>query len=99
MKLLQLVENITLNHHQRYILLQIKLASTPTLAFEQINKSEADVQASDMLRRVGFIRMSEEQTTAELTGRGERAVVEYGLVDEMGEVTEVGQQLLATAQT
>lgn len=98
MKLLQLVENITLNHHQRYILLQIKLASTPTLAFEQINKSEADVQASDMLRRVGFIRMSEERTTAELTDRGDRAVVEYGLVDETGEVTEVGQDLLSSIQ-
>lgn len=98
MKLLQLVENITLNHHQRYILLQIKLASTSTLAFDQINKSEADVQASDMLNQVGFIRVSQEQTTAELTPRGEQAIVDYGLVDETGEVTEVGQQLLSANQ-
>ena len=98
MKLFQLVESITLNHHQRYILLQIKLASTPTLAFEQVNKSEADVKATEMLRRVGLIRISEERNTAELSETGERAVVEYGLVDETGEVTEIGEELLAAIQ-
>lgn len=94
MKLHNLFENITLNHHQRYILLQIKLASTPTIAFDQINKTEADYQSRQILERVRLITVSENIRTAELTPEGETAVIQYGLVDEQGEVTEIGQELL-----
>jgi hypothetical protein len=92
MKLIDLNENVSLSHHQRYVLLQIKLSDTPTLAFERINQSEADIQSRDLLHRLGFIRLSESQ--AELTNSGERAVTQYGLVDDTGEVTEIGQELL-----
>lgn len=98
MKLFQLFENITLNYHQRYVLLQIKLADTPTLAFDQINKTEADYQARRILERVGLIRVSEDSRVAELTEDGEKAVIQYGLIDENGEVTEIGQQLLKDNQ-
>lgn len=99
MKLQNLFENITLSHHQRYILLQIKIASTPTIAFDQINRTEADYQSRQILERVRLISVSEDQRQARLTSEGETAVVEYGLVDEQGEVTEIGQELLNTHQS
>lgn len=74
------------------------MASTPTLAYTQINKSEADIQARSIIERLGLIRVSELKGQAVLSPDGERAVVQYGLVDEQGEVTEIGQQLLDSQQ-
>lgn len=93
MKLINITENVTLNMHQRYVLLQIQLASTAALAFDQINKTESDVQAREMLRRMGYIRLA--QAEAQLTVQGRNAVVSYGLVDSNGEITEAGQELLS----
>jgi len=92
MRLINLTENVTLNLHQRYVLLQIQLADTPVLAFDQINRTESDVKAREMLQRMGYIRLSENE--AVLTNAGEKAVVDYGLVDENGETTEAGEELL-----
>jgi len=99
MKLFQLHESVTLNHHQRYILLQVKLAATPTLAFDQTSRSEADVRSREMLAVLGLIRRSEATNEVQLTSDGEQALINYGLIDEHGEVTEVAQELLDSHQS
>lgn len=93
MKLINLTENVTLNLHQKYVLLQVHLAETPVLAYEQINKTESDIKARQMLHRMGYIRLGYNQ--AALTDEGEDAVIEYGLVDDTGEITEAGEELLS----
>lgn len=96
MKLHTLLEAITLNHHQRYVLLQIHLAETPTLAFEQTNNSEADVQSRNILARLGNILLSDSQTR--LTPKGKVMLVRYGLVDESDEITDIGREILEQYQ-
>lgn len=92
MKLINLTENVTLNFHQRHVLLQIFLADTATLAFDQTNKSEADIKAREILYRLRYIKISDNK--AILTDEGRNAIIEYGLIDENGEITEAGEEIL-----
>lgn len=92
MRIKKLLESINLNHHQRYILLQVKISETPTLAFEQTNKSEADVKSREILRRYGYLLLGDNMV--KLTEKGEESLIRYGLVDETGEVTDMGNELL-----
>jgi hypothetical protein len=94
MKLSKLFEQseITLSSTEKYILLVIHTSQTPVLAFDRIRDSQRDVIASNMLNRYGFIRLFD--GSAELTEKGTQALTSYGLVDETGEVTEIGQKIM-----
>lgn len=85
-------EEISLSSMQKYILIAIHTSDTPVLAFDRIRDTESDTVASDMLSRYGFIKLYDGQ--AELTGKGQQALISYGLVDESGEVTDVGQEIV-----
>lgn len=94
MKLQTIMEQseISLSEMQKYILLIIHTSETPVLAFDRIRDTEPDTIASDMLARYGFIRIFQNQAT--LTEKGSEALVSYGLTDETGEVTEIGQTII-----
>lgn len=95
MKLNHIFEDqISLSDRQKYVLAKIKSAATPLLAYEAIVDSEPDVVASKLLARYGFIRVSSEEGKAGLTSKGEQAIVEYGIADETGELTDVGTDLV-----
>ena len=85
-------EEISLSSMQKYILIAIHTSDTSVLAYDRIRDTESDTVASDMLARYGFIRLNNGQ--AELTEKGRKALVYYGLVDEGGEVTDIGQQIV-----
>jgi len=85
-------ENILLSSTQKKIILTIYISITPLLAFEEIQDSETDIIAVDLLNRYGYINIYE--NGAELTSKGQEALVSYGLVDENGEVTDMGQKIL-----
>jgi len=96
MKLSELIreqEEISLSAIQKYILIAIHTSDTPVLAFDRIRDSESDTVSSNMLARFGFIQLSRGQ--AGLTEKGKQALISYGLTDETGEVTEVGQEIVA----
>ena len=95
MKLNNIFENqISLSNRQKYILATIKSAATPLLAYESIVDSEPDVVASKLLARYGFIEVSCKEGKAVLTTNGEEAVVEYGIADETGQLTDTGTELV-----
>lgn len=85
-------EEISLSSMQKYILIAIQTSDTPVLAFDRIRDTESDTVASDMLHRYGFISLYDGQAT--LTEKGRQALVSYGLLDETGEITEVGQEIV-----
>lgn len=94
MKLSTLVEQneLTLSSSEKYILLAIHTSQTPVLAFDRIRDSQRDVIASNMLHRYGFIRLA--TGSVRLTNKGRNALSSYGLVDETGEVTDIGQKIM-----
>jgi hypothetical protein len=93
MKLSNLFEQeITLSETEKYLLLVIHTSQTPVLAFDRIRDTQRDVIASNMLNRYGFVRLTESQ--AILTEKGKQALTSYGLIDETGEVTDIGQELV-----
>jgi len=85
-------ENILLSSIQKKIILTIYISITPLLAFEEMQDSETDIIAVDLLNRYGYINIYE--NGAKLTSKGREALVSYGLIDENGEVTDMGQNIL-----
>lgn len=95
MKLNKIFESqISLSDRQKYVLAVIKSSATPLLAYESIVDSEPDIEASKILSRYGFIKISQSQNKADLTPKGEQAAIEYGITDESGTLTDVGTDLV-----
>lgn len=94
MKLQQILEQaeLTLSSMQKYILIVIHTSQTPVLAFDRIMDTESDKISSEFLDRYGYIKLYQGQ--AELTPKGSQALVSYGLVDDSGDVTEIGQDIV-----
>ena len=83
---------LSLSNTQKYILLAIKISQTPLLAFERVTDNESENIASEMLNNYNYINIYNEE--AHLTDKGEEALISYGLTDETGEPTEMGQQIV-----
>lgn len=95
MKIKDLFEQaeITLSSTEKYILLVIYTSQTPVLAFDRIRDEQNKVIASDILNRYGFIQLG--SGTASLTEKGKQALESYGLIDDTGNVTDIGEELTA----
>ena len=87
-------EQISLSDRQQYVLAKIKSSATPLLAYEAIVNSEPDVVASKLLSRYGFIMVSTRESKAALSPKGEQAIIEYGIADESGQLTDIGTELV-----
>ena len=92
--LLEEVKVLRPNEHQKYVLLVIETSETPVLAYDRVMVGESNIEAAKILNTYGYIRISNSAKRAELTLRGKKSLISYGLVDSSGEVTDVGQEIL-----
>jgi|SRR5690625_3232017 len=86
-----MLDNIVLNKRQRYLLLLVKMADTPVIAYEQSSSTESDVVARDVLSKLRYIRVDGNKIT--LTEIGEEALKDYGIYID-GELTPAGEELI-----
>jgi hypothetical protein len=79
------------NHQQRVLAI---LASTdnPTIASQRLSGSQNLVNARDMLMRLGAVTGTAER--AELTDSGRTLAQDSNIIDQSGQLTDVGQQLV-----
>lgn len=95
MKMLQEIINpntVSLTDTQQGVLITIKMAPTPEVAFETTNGSQQSVVARTALRTLGLIKVGGNKTI--LTQNGQHVIVNYNLVDETGQLTERGTGVL-----
>lgn len=83
---------LRLTDTQKAVLLTIFSAQTPQLAFEAATGSEHIIQSREFLSKNSLIVVSSDG--AKITGSGFEALIANGLIDEMEQVTELGQKLL-----
>lgn len=94
----RILQSIHLSDFQGKVMLLIKTAPTPESAKEILAQQDPKtsgnlVGARDNMEKLGMIEITD--TTATITPKGEEVMRDEYLIDEMGEPTEKGQQLLA----
>lgn len=94
------VENaVRLTNTQKAVLLSIYAAPTPELAYDTTTGAENVRQAAIQLRNFGMIHLDSENNRAGVTDEGQTALQNNSLIDDIGEVTEEGEEMLAFTTT
>ncbi len=81
---------ISLSHTQKFVLAKLISSETPLVAYESVSRGPNIVAARDQLAGLGLMTVAEND--AQITDVGKEAMQQEGLVDEMGELTEQGQE-------
>lgn len=100
MKLLkELMDNgyINLIDTQKTVLAICAVSATPEQAYETTIGNPNLVSARNLLLKLGYINMNQNQLA--LTEKGQNALVEYNLIDDVGELTTTGQNYLNAVTT
>jgi hypothetical protein len=84
--------NIKLTETQKKVLCNIYMAATPKLAYDYTVGDQYKVSAREFLIVNSFVRKSSSNELA-LTNIGYDMLVESGIIDETGELTDYGNQL------
>lgn len=83
---------IRLTDTQQAVLLTIAVAQTPELAYEATSDGEYGTASKEYLLRALLITISGNQ--ARVTSNGDEVLSANGLIDETGEISESGKELL-----
>lgn len=97
MSILQEIINpntVQLTNAQQGVLITIKLSPTPEVAYQSTNGAQQIVYARNALRMLGLLRVGDNKTV--LTDSGNQSLINYNLVDDTGQLTQRGQQIMST---
>ena len=86
------LDSFTPTETQKHIMLLIKTAPTEKVAYENVSHGRQKIAARDLLARLGLIVYDNDE--AEVTPEGEKLMQDYNLIDEMGEPTEEGEEII-----
>lgn len=89
--------NARLTDTQQSVLLSIYAAPTPEAAYGATTGAENVETAKNALRAGSLINVDDAGKRAGVTDDGQKALVNNGLVDETGNLTDVGQEKLEQA--
>jgi len=94
---MRILTTIHLNDIQKEVLAKTKAAPTPQVAFEEISGKPEQIDdnfaaAKDALVDMGLLTQSDD--TLEVTERGIQVMKDENLIDDMGEFTEDGNELV-----
>lgn len=85
------VSTINLTSTQRTLLVRIYNASTPKIGYTEATTGESNIAASRMLTDLKLISLSGDSAT--VTDAGKQLMVNEGLLDKNGQLTDVGTEL------
>ena len=95
----QELTSINLTSSQQELLVKIHSAATPHLAHQETMSGEKAIDATRIMQDLGLIFVDENEDEASITESGEEIMTAEGLVDDMGELTEVARQLIGDSDT
>lgn len=85
-------QNIKLNDNQKIVLIVASVSATAKQAYE-ITSGHLDLlYARDMLVRLDYVNVYDSELS--LTPTGERQLIDHNLIDETGNLTPDGEQLM-----
>jgi len=93
----RIIQSIHLSDYQALAMLLIQQAPSPDLALPELRKQDKRIEsnllgASETLAKIGLVEIN--GNSISITPEGEKVMQDEYLVDEMGEITDKGQELL-----
>ena len=85
-----------LNDTQKAVLVITHISQSDQMAFDNTGASENLISARETLNKLGAINIGE--NVLALTSRGNDMLQYHNLVDEMGELSEEGQEILDNSE-
>lgn len=85
---------LKLDDTQKAAIAYIHTAPTPQMAYSLVSGARNSVAARDMLDLAGYVVIDEPNKIAKLTPEGEEVLTTENLIDDMGDLTDRGKQLL-----
>lgn len=97
---MRVLQTVHLSDFQKKVMVIVKSAQTPQIAFEEMQKQPADernniIGARDTLQKIGLLAV--EENMIEVTPQGEQVMKDEYLIDEMGELTEEARRFIDDA--
>lgn len=86
----RVLTNVRLSETQKIILARVVSADNPHVGYESINEGRNLVASSKELAQLGLLQIN--QGEANITDKGNEVLINEGLIDETGELTEEGQK-------
>lgn len=83
---------------QKLVLVNVYAAATPEMAYDTVTGAPNTVAARNQLRSAGLIVVDDQNSRAGVTDQGQEALVNNNLIDESGQLTEEGNNLLQNTQ-
>ena len=90
--------NVRLTDTQKSVLLSIYAAPTTETAYDTTTGSENVSQARQQLRSMGLVAVDDNSNRAGVTDAGQTALANNNLIDDTGQLTDEGQQVLDQQQ-
>lgn len=90
--------NISLSNTQKYVLTKLIASETGQMAYEAVSRGRNIVASRDNLTKANLMTFSDGETPqqekkfAAITDQGTQVLKDEGLVDEMGQLTDTGNQ-------
>jgi hypothetical protein len=91
---MKLLSTVRLTDSQKRVIAKIAAAPTPNVAATDISKDANLVAARNMLMQLGAITYSEQE--AQLTDKGQQLGVAENIIDDSGQLTDVGTKMAST---
>jgi len=83
---------ISLGNTQKYVLAKLIASETEQMAYEAVSRGRNIVAARDQLAGQNLMFFDDENQSASITDVGTEVLKKEGLVDDMGQLTEQGNQ-------
>lgn len=83
---------------QKLVLVNVYAAATPEMAYDTVAGAPNTVAARNQLRSAGLIVVDDNSSRAGVTDQGQLALSNNNLIDETGQLTEEGSNLLKSTQ-
>lgn len=88
---IQILTNVRLSQTQKFVLTKLVIPdSTPLTSYEQTSSEKNVVANRDILVKLGMVEVGE--NAVQITKKGREALRNENLVDDMGNLTEQGEQ-------
>lgn len=91
-----LLEQMRLNNSQLGAIASIAISPTPEMAYGTLTGARNSVSDRNALERAGYINVNDQDRTATLTDSGQDVLRSENLMDDTGELTERGEEIVAT---
>lgn len=88
-------QNLNLNNTEKAIIASMAISATEHLAYGVVHGARNAVTAGEELKRTGYIRINHENKTASLTDKGTDILTSENLIDDAGELTDRGEDLIS----